>query len=131
MLLERRLAMLCLVALPVFSSVALAQRCLLLYAPSNLMIRRIRSAAPSWRTVVRLVTLASYLVGVVHALALAIEAGAPSWLNLLVLVLAWDAIKIGGLALLISARRIVDDRGPRGRSTARHRCCMPSRPRLQ
>ena len=32
----------------------------------------------------------------------AVAAGAPGWLNLVVLVLAWDAIKIGWLAILVA-----------------------------
>ena len=40
----------------------------------------------------------------VRTVHLAIEAGAPGWLNLVVLVLAWDAIKFAVMACLISVR---------------------------
>ena len=35
---------------------------------------------------------------------LCISAGAPDWLNLVVLVLAWDAIKLSTLALVTAFR---------------------------
>lgn len=98
--------MLFLLALPVVSGVAFAHRYLLLYAPSNALIRRVHVTPSRWRAVAGLVILAGMLVGSMHALADAVEAGAPGWLNLVVLVLAWDAFKVSALALLVLIRRI-------------------------
>ena len=41
-----------------------------------------------------------------RALGEAIANGAPGWLNLVVLLLAWDAIKIGLLAVVVSVRTV-------------------------
>jgi hypothetical protein len=45
-------------------------------------------------------------VAAVHAISLAIAAGAPGWLNLVVLLLAWDAIKFAVVACLTSLHRL-------------------------
>lgn len=39
-----------------------------------------------------------------HAVAAAPARGAPGWLNLVVLILAWDAIKVCWLALIVGFR---------------------------
>ena len=98
--------MLMLLFIPIFYVVACAHRYLQLFAPSNLLIARVRTSPPRWRTVMLLMALAYALVGAMHFLSTAIENGAPSWLNLLVMVLAWDAIKIGLLAVMATLRRI-------------------------
>ena len=36
-----------------------------------------------------------------------VEAGAPDWLHLVAVVLAWDAIKIGWLSILSCIRRVI------------------------
>ncbi len=41
-----------------------------------------------------------------HVVANAVSAGAPGWLNLIVLVLAWDALKAGWLAVSVILRGI-------------------------
>ena len=62
--------------------------------------------------------LAGLLLVGMHVLAEAVAAGAPGWLNLVVLVLAWDAIKVGGLALGVVLHRIsVAVRQSAGRSS--------------
>lgn len=96
--------MVLLLALPVFAAVALAYRYLQLYAPSNLLTRQVRAAPPHWRTVLALVALTTVLLIAMHTVAQAIARGAPGWLNMVVLVLAWDAIKFGLLAILTTAR---------------------------
>ena len=98
--------MLMLLFIPIFYVVACAHRYLQLFAPSNLLIARVRTSPPRWRTVMLLMALAYALVGAMHFLSTAIENGAPGWLNLLVMVLAWDAIKIGLLAVMATLRRI-------------------------
>jgi hypothetical protein len=94
--------MLLLLALPVIAFVAFAHRFLLMRAPSNVTIAHLRSACPAGRRAAALGALASMLTVVAHALTVAIEGGAPGWLNLVVLVLLWDAIKFAvgaGMAL--------------------------------
>lgn len=45
-------------------------------------------------------SVAGGLALAMHAVATAVSGGAPGWLNLVVLVLAWDAIKFGWLAIV-------------------------------
>jgi len=97
--------MVLLLALPVFAAVALAHRYLQLYAPSNLLIRQVRAAPPRWRAAPALVALAAVLLIAMHAVAQAIARGAPGWLNMVVLVLAWDAIKVAFVAVELAVRR--------------------------
>lgn len=96
--------MLFLLALPIFLSVAAAHRYLALYAPSNILIRWVRMSQPRWRTVGALAAFASVLLLTLRAVEVAITAGAPGWLNIVTLVLAWDAIKVGALAIATCAR---------------------------
>jgi hypothetical protein len=106
--------MVLLLALPVFALVASVHRCLQMYAPSNLLVRHVRIAAPRFRTAVGLFALAAALLIAMHMAAEAVAAGAPGWLNIVVLALAWDAIKISWLALGVvlrlaglAARRVI------------------------
>lgn len=99
--------MLFLLALPVISCVALLGRHLQIYGPTNMLIRHFRSAPPRWRTVSALAALAAALLIAMHAVAVAVEHGAPGWLNLFVIVLAWDAIKVFGGAITVAAGRSV------------------------
>lgn len=115
--------MLILLALPVIVVVAAFYRYLQCCAPSNLLARRLRTAAPTFQTVVALLALATVLLALTHALAEAVAAGVPGWLNLVVLVLAWDAIKFGLLACLTAVRRAVCV--ARGSRTSRD-CSVPS-----
>jgi hypothetical protein len=99
--------MLLMLALPVLIAVAAMHRYLQLNAPSNLLARRVGTAVPTFRMGIALVALAAILLTLMHVLAEAIAAGAPGWLNLVVLVLAWDALKIGCLAVCVILRSIV------------------------
>ncbi len=76
-------------------------------APSNLLVRHVRSARPSGRGAAALLSLAVVLFLTMHVVANAVSAGAPGWLNLVVLVLAWDALKVGWLAVGVILRSIV------------------------
>jgi hypothetical protein len=96
--------MLLMLALPIIIAVAAMHRYLQTYAPTNVLARRVRAQAPRWRTAAVLIVLATALLLAMHALGEAVANGAPGWLNLLVLVLAWDAIKIGLLAILVIGR---------------------------
>lgn len=98
--------MLFLLVLPVLGVVALVYRYFQIYAPSNVLTRGVRTSPPSLRTAVGLLLLALVLLSVMHALAEAVASGAPAWLNLVVLLLAWDAIKIGCLTILVWLRAL-------------------------
>lgn len=116
--------MLFMLALPVLIAVAAMHRYLQLKAPSNLLARRVSTALPTFRTGIALVALAAVLLTLMHVLAEAIAAGAPGWLNLVVLVLAWDALKVGCLALGVVLRRI--SVGVRHAAGARHQVALPT-----
>jgi hypothetical protein len=96
--------MLVLLAVPVMVCVALAHRLLHLYAPSNVLIARSRIERPRSRTALRLALLAGAAFVAMHLLAEAVTDGAPGWLNLVVLVLAWDAIRFGLAAGSVALR---------------------------
>lgn len=98
--------MLFLIALPVISCVALFWRYLQIYAPSNVLIRRVRSAQPRWRTTGALLVLALMLLIAMNVVDHAVRRGAPGWLNLVVLILAWDAIRIALLAVTCAGRGV-------------------------
>lgn len=114
-----------LLALPVIAVVVLAHSYLVLYAPSNVLIRRVRAAAPALSTAAAMLAVASSLIVALRVVADAVATGAPGWLNLVVLVLAWDAIKIGWLAIAVlfrcvglAARRAVGRRNDRLRAAS-------------
>lgn len=96
--------MIMLLALPVIAAVAVAHRYLVLYAPSNVLIRRVRATAPALRTAAAMLAVTSSLIVALSVVSDALAAGGPGWLNLVVLVLAWDAIKIGWLAIAVLLR---------------------------
>ena len=87
--------MLFLLALPVLVLVAASHRWLRAYAPTNLVISRARLAPPKLRTALLLGAAAIILMLAMRAVELLLAAGAPGRLNLVILVLAWDAIKFG------------------------------------
>jgi branched-subunit amino acid ABC-type transport system permease component len=91
--------MLILLALPVIFAAAAIHRYLQYSAPTNLLTRRVRAQEPRWRTVALLIVVAAALLVAMHALGEAVANGAPGSLNIVVLVLAWDAIKVILLAL--------------------------------
>jgi hypothetical protein len=96
--------MVLLLALPVFAAVALVHRYLQLYAPTNRLLRRVQVTPPRLRTAADLLAVAAALLIAMHMVARAVAAGAPGWLNLVVLVLAWDAIKVAWLAMAVAMR---------------------------
>lgn len=102
--------MLILLALPVIVAVSTMHYFLQVHWPTNLLARRVRAQAPRGRTAAVLIVLATALLVAMHALGEAVANGAPGWLNLLVLVLAWDAIKLalvsGQVAVRLLGRRV-------------------------
>jgi hypothetical protein len=111
--------LLLLIAVPVIVLGAFAHSLLQAYAPANVLVRRVRASRPTLRMAVALGALAFGYASAVQTIHLAIEAGAPDWLNLVVLVLAWDAIKFAVMACLTSVQRVASAVGglrlPRGR----------------
>lgn len=98
--------MLLLRALPVIAVVTATHRYLLLYAPSNVLLRRARAAPPTVRMVAGLLGSGVVLFLAMHALAQKVAAGAPGWLNILVLMLAWDGINCSCAAWGAAARGV-------------------------
>lgn len=98
--------MLVVLAIPVIVAVAFVHRFIQAVAPSNLLARSVRSARPRWRTAAALLALATGLFMAMHVVGNAVSAGAPGWLNLVALVLAWDALKAGWLAVGVLVRSI-------------------------
>jgi hypothetical protein len=99
--------MLILLAIPVIVAVAFVHRLIQVVAPSNLLVRNVRAARPSGRLAAALVCSTAVLLFTMHVLADAVSAGAPGWLNLVVLVLAWDALKAGWLAVSVIFRGMI------------------------
>jgi hypothetical protein len=53
-----------------------------------------------------LVVLVAVLLMAMKVTTDAINAGAPSWLNLVVLALAWDAIKVAMVLIVVASRGV-------------------------
>lgn len=100
-----------LILMPSVAIAAFVHGLLQAWAPSNILIRHVRASRPTFPMTAALGVVAFACLTAMHLLAEAIESGAPRWLNLAVLVLAWDAIKIGVLACLTAARRGVRPSG--------------------
>lgn len=98
--------MLVLLAIPVIVTVVFVHRFIQVVAPSNLLVRIVRSARPRWRLATALLGLAAALLLTMHVVENAVSAGGPGWLNLLVLVLAWNAMKFAWTAVLIVMRML-------------------------
>lgn len=96
--------MLILLALPVITLVAAIYSLVQGLAPSNLLVKRVRSARPSAPIAGALFGLTMVLLLATHAVADAVSAGAPRWLNVLALLLAWDSIKVAWLAVGVALR---------------------------
>jgi len=88
-----------LLAIPVVVAVAFAYCLVEAVAPTNMLIAHMRGTWPSLIAPGVLSAVALLLVTSAHGISLAIARGAPDWLNLIVLILLWDAIKLGLLAL--------------------------------
>jgi hypothetical protein len=109
--------MLVLLLVPVFALVVLCHSVLPSCAPSNLLIARARSSRPTVGWVAGLGGLALAASLLAHVLVIDAVRGGPGWLNLLVLVLCWDAIKFSVMACFTSVRAA----GAAAYSVAHHR----------
>lgn len=96
-----------LITIPVFLAVAALQRYLAIYAPTNVLIRRMRSSQPRPRAIFMLIALTTILLTAMKvALDLAAQ-GEPGWLNVVALILAWDAVRLALLAVVCGVRCII------------------------
>jgi hypothetical protein len=78
-------------------------RYLYAYAPSNILIRYLRSAANQrWALLVATALTAGYLAAAAGLNAL-IDSGGPGWLNLVALACAWNFIKFAWMVLASTA----------------------------
>jgi hypothetical protein len=111
-------SMLLLFAIPVIGLVAFVHGLVQSFAPSNVLIGQVRGSQPTLRSAVALFVLAALLGCLAHAVCAALRTGAPGWLNLLVLVLLWDAIKFALLAAHTTLRRMFAPTSRRFRRTA-------------
>lgn len=100
--------MLLLLVIPVLVAVGALQRYLAVYAPSNVLIRHVRTTRPSWKMAAGLAALAAALLLAMRGVQLGVSAGGPGWLNLVVVLLAWDAIKIGCLTIGVLLRGVAE-----------------------
>ena len=100
------------------------------YAPSNILIARVRAAPPRWGSVLLLILLAYALIWAAHRVSLAIDSGAPEWPILVVFVLAWDSVKAGLLAGHTALRlgAAPSRRSCPGRATGCASACSAGRP---
>ncbi|MCR1785861.1 hypothetical protein KVF89_25220 [Nocardioides carbamazepini] len=88
--------------------VALVHRYLHPYAPSNLLLarwrrrrsRRIHDAAV-------LIALGFAAIALAHAVHLVVLSGAPRWLYVVVMLLAWDGMKFAGFGVVTAMRVMV------------------------
>lgn len=106
-----------LLIVPVVVVVAAIHRVLQLYAPSNVLIAHLRASRPTFRAAAGVGTLAFVMAWLGHGAAGRVAQDGPGWLNLIVLLLFWDAIKLGAMACLtpfralaLSARSTVAER---------------------
>lgn len=99
--------MLMLLFIPIVYVVACAQRYLQLSAPSNLLVAWVRRSPPRWGIAVLLLGLAYGLIWASHHLSMVIQHGAPGWLNVVVLILAWDSVKVALLGILTAVQCLI------------------------
>jgi hypothetical protein len=124
-------SMLFLFALPVIGLVAFVHGLVQSFAPSNVLIGQVRGSRPTLRSAVALFVLAALLGCTAYVVSVALGTGAPSWFNLLVLVLLWDAIKFALLAAHTMLRRLFAPTSRRFRRNGPSRspgelpCCAP------
>ncbi|MCW2830279.1 MAG: hypothetical protein JWP31_971 [Aeromicrobium sp.] len=111
--------MLLLLAVPITLTMTFAQRLLRIVAPSNLLTARVRATRPTLLRAGGMAALAWVLAAVAHGLSIAIAGGAAGWLNLVVLFVLWDAIKLMLAALLVGWRSAVAALHPPGGESSR------------
>jgi hypothetical protein len=101
------------------------------YIPSNRTVDRLRGArGRKWAIPVSLIATPSYLFAM-SVCATIVEQGGPAYLNLLVLLFAWNAVKFAATGVLIPAQWSISRLRPVGRPRASRIECgqspVPSR----
>ena len=100
-------------------------RDILSYAPTNLLIAATRTRRGLRWGIPAMLLAIPYLLAA-HWCVTTIEAGGPGWLNLLVLLCAWNSIKLtlnGPIAVILLIRaRIREAVACRSAPTAAHEC---------
>ncbi|MDP9823290.1 hypothetical protein J2S59_003099 [Nocardioides massiliensis] len=76
------------------------------YAPSNILIRHLRTPNGRWWALPVSIALTSAYMAATAGLNSAVEAGAPGWLNAATALCAWNAIKFGFFTFAASAALI-------------------------
>ena len=94
-----------LIFLLAMSGAALAHRHLQVYAPSNVVLARVRRARPRLRIAVGLFALSIMLVTIAFALVEWVLNVGPGWLNLVVVIAVWDAFRFTFMAIAVALRR--------------------------
>jgi uncharacterized membrane protein len=84
---------------PAFVAAALLHRSQNFCAPLNALIRRVRVSRQTARMAALLCVLTGTLLIAMVAVSIATASGAPGWLNLVVLILTWEAARSGALAV--------------------------------
>jgi hypothetical protein len=96
------------------------QRHLRTYMPSNILLERLRTGRGlMWSPLVGFVLAAGYLV-VASFTTEQLAAGGPGWLNLLVLICIWDAMKFAAMGM-VGPALILKAMAFRARSFREHR----------
>ena len=90
-----------------FGVAALTHRYLQMYAPSNAIVAKVRRERPRLRSAAGLLVLAAALASGALVLAQRVANGGPGWMNLIILITIWDALKFTLSAFGLFASRVV------------------------
>jgi hypothetical protein len=105
-----------LIPIPAIGAASRAHRYLQAYAPSNILVARIRRIRPRPRVVAGLLALSATLAAGALLLAGWVASGGPGWLNLVILTAIWNAMKFAWMAArstLLTVKVAVSRRGER------------------
>lgn len=114
--------MLLLIFILAFAIAGFAHAVLQAWAPSNILVRRVKGAPPSWPAAAVIMLLAASLILAMRVVELAAAAGGPTWFYLEAADRGIDAIKPAVLGLIVVGRRTLLSvrRWPRSAAKAQH-----------
>lgn len=98
------------------SGAALARRYLQVYAPSNVVLARVRRARPRLRVAVGLFALSTTLAASAFAITEWVVNGGPRSMNLVIIIAIWDAFEFTFTAITIALCRAPSARRERSLS---------------
>jgi hypothetical protein len=78
---------------------AAIHRLLYIYAPTNILMRHLRNRRGLWWAIPTAVVLVPAYLFAAGAATTLMERGGPEWLNVLVLLFVWNAMKFSAMAL--------------------------------